>query len=232
MIRLVLADDHPVIRAGIASILASEHDMEVVGEAGNLVELRELIAGTTPAVAVVDVAMDTDLAGIDAIGLIQERFPECRVLVLSMYRQGDVVRRAIAAGAAGYLLKSEATERIVDAIRTVASGGAVFPARTTELPPGNVGAPEGQPTEGIAQLTEREMSVFRLIGLGLTVRAISKRLAISTSTVGSHIENMKKKLDFKSSTELSRCAIEYALTTADPALSGGTDPAPPETRLR
>jgi two-component system, NarL family, response regulator NreC len=207
-IRILLVDDHAVLRSGLRLLLEREEGLEPVGEAGTAEEAVRSLPRLRPDVVVIDIEMP-GMGGLDGTALIRERAPEARVLVLSMHDQARDVRRAFDAGADGYLLKSAADEDLVRAIRAVAAGeryvhpslGAVLAA-----PP-----PEGP----LGALTLREREVLRLLALGHTNHEIAERLIVSVRTVESHRAHVMAKLRVTTRAGLVRAALDAGLLSEE-----------------
>jgi DNA-binding NarL/FixJ family response regulator len=205
-IRVFLVDDHPIVRYGFAQLLAVEPDIVVCGEAVNA---RQAIDGlaTTPDVVVVDLSLGTS-DGIDLIKDIKERDSRIAVLVVSMHDEMLYAERSLRAGAAGYVMKHEATESIVRAIRSVAAGGVfVSEAVAARVLQNTVGARSASPLDN---LSDRELYVFQLMGRGLGTRAIAEQLHVSIKTIESYRARLKEKMNLRSGTELMRFAVRWA----------------------
>jgi DNA-binding NarL/FixJ family response regulator len=205
-LRVFLVDDHPIVRYGFAQLLAVESDIVVCGEA---VSARQAIDGlaTNPDVMVVDLSLGTS-DGIDLIKEIKDRQSRIAVLVVSMHDEMLYAERSLRAGAAGYVMKHEATESIVRAIRTVAAGGVfVSEAVSARVLQKKIGA---KSRSAIESLSDRELYVFQLMGRGLGTRAIAEHLHVSIKTVESYRARLKEKMNLRSGTELMRFAVRWA----------------------
>jgi DNA-binding NarL/FixJ family response regulator len=207
-IRILLVDDHAVLRSGLRLLLEREEGLEPVGEAGTAEDAVRALPRLRPDVVVIDIEMP-GMGGLDGTALIRERAPEARVLVLSMHDQARDVRRAFDAGAHGYLLKSAADEDLVRAIRAVAAGERyVHPSLGAVL-----AAP---PSEGpLGALTQREREVLRLLALGHTNHEIAERLIVSVRTVESHRAHVMTKLRVTTRAGLVRAALDAGLLADD-----------------
>lgn len=208
--RVFLVDDHPIVRYGFAQMLAGAPDLEVCGLAADAASALEQIEAAAPNVAVIDVSLGNS-SGIDLVKDLKERWPSLAVLVLSMHDEQLYAERALRAGAAGYVMKQEASESIIKAIRTVAAGGVfVSEAVSTRLvqraAAGTV-PPGGSPLEA---LSDRELQVLQMIGNGLGTREIAEQLAISIKTVESYRARLKEKMNLRSGTELMRFAVAWS----------------------
>ena len=218
-IRLVLVDDHPVVRAGYARLVEQARDVRVLAEAGSAEEALECLdRGLTPDVVVTDLSMPAGLYGIELIGRVRARLPGCRVIVFSMYDSPALVRRSMQAGAAGFLTKSSAPQLLVQAIRSVHAGGVV-------LSPGLDGAavPSGTVDDRarLATLTEREFIVFRLLAEGHAIAECAKRLQLSPKTASNYQTILRDKLGVSTSAALARLAMRCGIVEP---LHGGSLP--------
>jgi DNA-binding NarL/FixJ family response regulator len=210
MIRVFLVDDHPIVRHGFAQLLSAEPDIEVCGQAADARSALDALATATPDVMVVDVSLGAT-SGIDLIRDIKERVPHIAALVVSMHDELLYAERALRAGASGYVMKDEATEVMVRAIRTVATGG-IFVSEVVSLRVLRLWVANGAPRGGslLDTLSDRELHVLELMGSGLGTRAIAERLHISVKTVESYRARLKEKMNLRSGIELMRFAIRWA----------------------
>lgn len=202
-IRILLADDHAVLRDGMRNLLAREPDIEVVGEAGNGLEATELCSKLHPDVALMDIVMP-GLNGIEATRLIKRGSPATAVLILSAYDDDRYVLGLLEAGAAGYLLKSATGQELVQAIRAVSAGESVLhPSLTARLlqrvMQQGAQPPAGRDADGV--LTPRELEVLRLAARGMGNKDIAAALSLSLPTVKAHLVNIFNKLGVGSRTE-------------------------------
>lgn len=200
-IRVVLADDHAVVRKGIKQFLEEAGDITVVAEASDGAEALRLVEAHQPDVAVVDIRMP-EVTGVEATRRIKERFPQVRVLVLTAYDDDPYVFALLQAGADGYVLKTASGDELVRAVRIVHQGGT---ALSPEIAAKVVRQATSHRPEGAADqvetLTTRELDVLRLAARGLTNRAIGHELGISHRTVQGHLQSTYGKLDANSRTE-------------------------------
>ena len=203
MTRVVLADDHKIVRDGLKRILAATSDLAVAAEAGDGDELLRLVKGNDYDVAVVDMSMP-GLAGIALIKRLKDEKPKLRILVLSMHGEQQYAARVLKAGAAGYLNKDSAAEMLVGALRKVAGGGM----HIGEAAAASLVAAERSPHE---TLSDREFEVLRLLVDGLGPTEIGERLHLSVKTVSTHKTRILEKLNLGSTAELVRYAIEHKL---------------------
>lgn len=207
-IRILLADDHAVVRQGFRMILAGQSDMEILGEAGNGREAVELTEKLQPDVVVMDVAMP-ELNGIEATRRIATAAPHSRVLALSMHKDSVYVREILRAGARGYLLKDAADSDLLAAVRAVSRGeGYLSPAISEAV----LSDYRRHVTNPIDLLTSREREVLQMIAEGKTNKEIANILNLSVYTVDAHRGRIMEKLNLHSTTELVRFAIRNGLT--------------------
>lgn len=210
-IRVLVVDDHAVVRAGLKLLLDAEEDIETVGEAGNAKEALFAARSLKPDVVLMDVVMPGE-SGIEATRAILHDVPEARVLVLSMQDDPSYVREAFAAGASGYVLKEAADAELVAAVREVAAGGRyVNPALGARLVAAEA---EARARAEADPLSEREREVLRLLALGHTNQEIAKMLYISARTAETHRAHIMQKLRLSTRAELVRYAIEQGLLEA------------------
>lgn len=226
MIKVLLADDHAILRDGIRALLSREPDMEVVGEAGNGQVLLELLASTAADVVLMDVNMPV-LDGFATMPLLREQYPDVRVLVLSMLDHENYVSRMMQAGALGYVLKSADSSEITYAIRTVAAGrpflcteiGLDILYRLVQRGAPEAAAPEdtngngtqAAPARKPTDLSSRELEVLKLIAEGLTNQEIADKLFTSKRTIETHRQNIIEKTQAKNTAALIRYAMAQGL---------------------
>ncbi len=210
-IRVLVADDHPVVRDGMRMLFASRDDVEVVGEAGSGEDIVSVVRETRPDVVIMDVHMP-GINGIEATRRIVGERPEVGVLVLTMYDDDDTVFGAMRAGARGYLLKGAQRDDVVRAIESVAQGEAVFGAplaeRITEYFATPAAARRAAP---FPELTDREGEILDLAAKGLNNKSIARRLVLSEKTVRNHVSNIFTKLQVADRTEAIIRAREAGL---------------------
>jgi two-component system, NarL family, response regulator LiaR len=215
-IKVLIADDHAVVREGTRRILEQEPDMEVVGEAGDGEEAVNLATSLKPDVAIIDIAMPK-LDGIEATKRIKAAWPSINILILSAYDDDQFIFSLLEAGAAGYLLKSIRSRELIDAIRAVYSGESVLhPSIARKVLNRFVstsGKPEGQEPSGV--LSDREMEVLRLAAKGLSNQDIAEKLCLSIRTVQGHLGHIFNKLQVGSRTEAVVRALKEGWVTLD-----------------
>jgi two-component system, NarL family, response regulator NreC len=210
MIRVLIADDHAIVRAGLRTLIHSEPTMELVGEAAGGYEAIDLIEKAQPEVLVLDLSMP-DLDGIAVIKKIKPQFPALRILILTIHEDEGLLRAALKAGASGYILKGAAESELISAVRTILRGELyVDPSMVRKLLSDEV-AQVVQPPQPIEALTPRETEVLKLIVQGYTNRQIGDELNISIRTAASHRSNLSDKLGLHNRVELVRFAREHGL---------------------
>jgi two-component system, NarL family, response regulator NreC len=210
-IRVLIADDHGVLRAGLNAMLSAEPDLEVVGEAGTGEEALRQVAELHPDLVLMDVSMP-EMGGIEATRRIKEVQPETHVLILTVHEDIGLVREVIHAGAAGYIPKRAVKTEVINAIHTVLHGDiyvhpAMMRALLTDAP-----KPADQPAPQAEALTPREIDVLRLVVKGFTNSQIAEKLYISVRTVEYHRGNLTGKLNLHSRVELIRYAAEHGIS--------------------
>jgi DNA-binding NarL/FixJ family response regulator len=207
-IRIFIVDDHEVVRLGLIQFLNSHVNLIVCGQAGDANAAIAQINDCNPDIAVVDISLE-GVSGIELIRAIRARYRRVAVLALSMHAEKEVVRRALHAGACGYVLKSEPVGQLVEAIGRAAEGKTYISEPLRESLLDIMAGTEG-PEAMINELTDRELEIFTLIGQGCDRREIARRLGISTSTIGTYRDRIKTKLNMKSSGELVKFAVQWS----------------------
>jgi DNA-binding NarL/FixJ family response regulator len=210
-LRLLIADDHTLVRQGLRRILEGQPGWEVVAETGDGREAVRLAAELRPDVVLLDIAMP-HLNGVEAMQQIERRVPGVRVLVLSMYADEAYVTRAIRAGASGYLLKDSADTDLIKGITAVAQGKSFFSPAAARVIVDNYARPTAT---GVADrfdsLSEREREVFQLVAEGYSNKEVAEMLHISPATVETHRAHVMEKLDLHSTAELVLCAVRRGI---------------------
>jgi len=210
--RVLIVDDHPAIREALSLRIDRQPDLAVCGEAADIADALRLVGARKPDVAVVDLTLKTG-SGIELIKRIRDRHANIRILVWSMHSESFYAKRALRAGALGYISKDEATDRIIDAIRSVLKGKIWLSETMAEsILQRTIGTPHGEiaPTP-LDTLADREMEVFRLIGEGIKTRQIAGRLHLSIKTVETYRDRIRQKLDLGDGTELAHVATQWVL---------------------
>lgn len=224
--RVLLVDDHPLVRRGLADVISRESDLEICGEAGDVNEALTEVARAKPDVVVVDLTLKTG-HGIELLEKLRVRDPELKTLVSSMHDEMLFAERVLRAGARGYISKQEPPEALIRAIRQVLRGELYLSPRMTSRVLNRVVA--GTPTQDdpVQGFSNRELEVYEMIGQGLTVQQIATRLHLSPKTIETHREKIKHRLNVTNSAELNRRAVQWVLERG--WSSGTPDDAPPKT---
>ncbi|OJW47200.1 MAG: DNA-binding response regulator [Thiobacillus sp. 65-1059] len=207
MIRLIIVDDHAIVRHGLKQILALAPDISVVGEAGGGKELQAVLARTACDLVLLDMNMP-GLAGVELIEWMHAEYPDLPILILSMHVEGPIASRALKAGASGYLTKDSEPEILIGAIRKVSGGGKFIDAALVEKLVFDHAAESSTPHEA---LSERELQVFLMLASGRTISEIAGDLFLSIKTVSTHKFRLMRKLNLQTSTDLVRYAIRHRL---------------------
>ena len=209
-------DDHPVVRQGLKLLINQEPELTVCGEAENQQKAFAAIQEQHPDIAIIDLSL-AHSSGIDLIKNIKLRYPDLPILVLSMHDESLYAERALRAGARGYIMKQEAPEKVITAIREVLQGKLyVSDAMGAKLLKQFIDRRSAAAASSVELLSDRELEVFQLIGKGLGTRQISEKLNISIKTVEAYRANIKEKLKLKSSSELVQHAIHWVLSEERP----------------
>jgi DNA-binding NarL/FixJ family response regulator len=223
MIRVLVADDQSMVRAGFRMLLSREEDVEVVAEAENGLEAVDKAARFNPTVVLMDIRMP-ELDGLEATRRILAADAAARVLILTTFDLDEYVYEALRAGASGFVLKDDPPEQLLAAIRIVAAGDALLsPAITKRVIEQFSRIPRPERPAQLDELTERELDVFRLIARGLSNAEIGQELYISDTTVKTHITHILQKLDLRDRVQAVVLAHEAGLFDAEVAPAGGSE---------
>jgi DNA-binding NarL/FixJ family response regulator len=208
--QVLIVDDHPVVRRGLAELIRSEPGMEVCGEAADANEALRIADSTHPDVVIVDISLQAG-NGIELIAQLKSRDERVRTLVSSVHDESLFAERALRAGAMGYINKQEPADKVLDAIHEILNGQVYLSPRMANRLLQSVVGGEALEQDPICTLSNRELEVFELIGQGLTTKKIAGRLHLSPKTIETHREKIKTKLNLGNSTELSRRAVQWVL---------------------
>jgi DNA-binding NarL/FixJ family response regulator len=209
MIRIIIADDHQLIREGIKKILRAPRDIQIVGEAATLEDTLSLIEQKLPDMLILDISLP-GYDGLEGLAHVRHRFPAIPVLILSMYPEERFAARALKIGASGYLTKGMAAEELIMAIRKIISGTTYISARLAQILASNA----SEPSPGLAphaSLTERELQILAMLGTGKQVKQVAAALTISVSSVNTYRSRIFRKMGLRSNAELIRYAVENSL---------------------
>ena len=215
-IRILLVEDHTLVREALASLLSLDKNIHIIGETGNGTEAVQLIASLQPAIVLLDLSLP-GLHGTDIIRQVKARFPDIKCLVLTVHMSEPIVRAALQAGAAGYLLKEASHAELKTAIYSVAQGKMYLsPMITDKVLCGYLGNPASAPSESNPwhRLSDREREALKLVAEGATSKEIAKQLCISIRTVEKHRASLMSKLNLKSTAALTAYAIKHELVSS------------------
>lgn len=208
--RILIVDDHSMVREGLRLRISAYSDLEVCGEAESEDEALSLVKETNPHLIIVDISLKGG-HGIELIKRVKSSFPNVKMLVSSGFQESLYAERSLRAGALGYLNKQDSGEKVIEAIRTVLRGERyVSPEITQRLVSQALGSKD-ESKDPIDLLTDRELEIFRMIGQGKTSGAIADVLFLSSHTIDTHRENIKRKLGLKNASELNRQAVQFLL---------------------
>jgi DNA-binding NarL/FixJ family response regulator len=208
-IKVVLIDDHEIVRRGLSEYLADTGLVQICGTADGITGAITLLNKNKPDMAIIDIGLK-DSSGIELIKAIKKRFPFVIPLVLSMHSESEIVVRAVKAGARAFILKSEPADQIIEAIQTVMRGGSFVSPCLRDHLLNQMITEKVEASSGISSLTDKEYSILVSIGQGLDRAEISRRLGISSSTIGTYRERIKQKLGCHSTGELMKIAVKVA----------------------
>ena len=207
--KVLLVDDHPIVRQGIRRLIEKEPGLSVCGEAEDAQEALEMIERERPDIIVLDLSLKNS-SGFDLILDVKQRWTNVRILVLSMYNEDVYAERVLRAGASGYIMKQEAPKRVITAIWAVLNG-SVYVSESVSANILQSMAGKRTATSSVDSLSDRELQVFQMIGEGLTHQQIADKLMLSVKTIESHVEHIKEKMRVSSGRELLQRAIEWVL---------------------
>ena len=209
--KILVVDDHPMVREGLSNCLAGQADLTVCGAAADVKEALQQIDSTQPDLVVIDISLK-DGNGIDLIKQIRTRNSRIKMLIYSMFDESAYAERAVRAGALGYVNKQEPPEKLLDGIRQVLNGRVyVSDAMLDRFMRRVIAGNEPMAPIAAEALSNRELEIFRLLGSGLTTRRVAEQLHVSVRTVEAHRENIKQKLNIRDGAELMRHAVEWVL---------------------
>ena len=209
--KILIVDDHPMVRLGLRQLIENEPDLSVCGEASGSGEALDLVSKTSPDLILVDITLN-DGHGIELIKQVHAQHEHIKMLVMSMHDETLFAERALQAGAMGYINKEEANDKALEAIRQILKGKIYLSERMSEhmlMRMANKDKP--QELSPIETLSNRELEVFEQIGLGLSTRKIAERFHLSVKTIETHRENIKRKLNLQTANELTRSAFQWVL---------------------
>jgi len=204
--RVLLVDDHPVLRKGLVRLIDSKEEFVVCGEASTAADAMALIRELEPDLVIADIGLP-GTSGIELTKTIRAEFQQLPVLILSMHEEALYATRALRAGAMGYIVKQDAIDNIAVALRDALKGGRYLSPVIAEQMQNN--GPDTQSRDPVTLLTDREFEIFELIGKGREVKEISEALGVSPKTVETHRTNIKEKLKLKNARQVARMAVQW-----------------------
>jgi two-component system invasion response regulator UvrY len=208
VIRIVIADDHELIREGVKKIIRSSKDMRIVGEAADIAGTVQLVAQHAPDIIILDIGLP-GYDGLEGLAEVRRRFPDIPIIILSMHPEERFAIRALKTGATGYITKAMAAEELVRAIRKAVAGGCYISPTLADLLAKDVRDPGNRPSH--ERLTDRELQIVSLLGSGKQVKQIAAELSISVSTVNTYRNRVFVKMGLRSNAALIRYAVEHGL---------------------
>ena len=208
--RILVVDDHPMVREGLARLIGQHPDLVCCGEAANGRETVAAVGAQNPDLVILDLRLKSE-DGLELIKSLKSQFPSLKILILSQYEAPLYAERALRAGALGYLVKEQGAEEVLNAIRTVLAGELYLTRGVATLLLHKIVGTNGKTApENVQHLTDRELHVFNLLGMGLSTREIATELKVSFKTVESHRENIKHKLGLQGAAALIHYATSWA----------------------
>jgi DNA-binding NarL/FixJ family response regulator len=208
--KVFLVDDHPIVRQGLALFIEREPDLMVCGEAEDATSALQAIRDATPDFVILDISLNGP-DGLELLKTLRVRYPNLPALVLSMHDESVYAERALRAGANGYIMKQEAADKVITAIRHILGGDVYLSDRLTKQMLQQFVNGSISPRDPLAKLSDRELEVFRLIGAGHGTRQIADELHVSTKTIESYQAHIKEKLALRNARELVQYAVEWSL---------------------
>ncbi len=207
-IKILLVDDHPLVREGLANLIHQQPDLEVCGEAADEPQALQMIGTLQPDIAVVDLSLENG-SGLELMKSIKAMHPAVAMLALSMHDESLYSERALRAGARGYLMKREAAKKVIQGIRAVLAGQVFVSDKIAALMAERFVEGRTAAASPVAQLSDRELEVFQLLGRGLSTRQIADHLHVGFKTVQAYCARIKDKLQLANATELLRAAMQW-----------------------
>ncbi|MBE0535932.1 MAG: response regulator transcription factor [Phycisphaerae bacterium] len=210
--KILIVDDHPIVRQGLAALINQQGDLAVCGHAANGREAMTQIKALRPDLLTMDITLP-DSGGLELMKNIKALYPELPILVISMHEEGLYAERVLRAGARGYIMKQEATEKVVDAIHKVLSGQIyISDTMAEQMVRSLVAGGRKGPGTSVSNLSDRELEVFRLIGQGYSTRKIAEMLHLSIKTVETYRAHIKSKLNLEDAAQLLQYAVQWVNT--------------------
>lgn len=211
-VKILLVDDHPVIRQGIKQVVESDRNLKVCGEAASANEAIEKINRENPDIVIIDIQLEGSVNGLELVKSIKDRFPNVLTLVLSMHDESIYAERAVRSGARGYLMKEVAPKKIVEAIQAVLNGELyISENQSKKIIDKLIHGTLDTESLSIDVLSDREFEIFQLIGNGFSTKEIGKKLNLSIYTIESHKRNIRTKMNLNNSADVTKHAIQWVI---------------------
>jgi DNA-binding NarL/FixJ family response regulator len=207
-IKILLVDDHPLVREGVANLIHQQPDLEVCGEAGSQPQALQLIGTMQPDIAIVDISLENG-SGLELMKSIKSMYPGVAMLALSMHDESLYAERALRAGARGYLMKREAAKKVIQGIRAVLAGQLFISEKVSAMMTERFVEGRTAAASPVELLSDREIEVFQLLGRGQSTRQIAEHLNVGFKTVQAYCARIKEKLQLANATELLRAAMQW-----------------------
>ena len=206
--RVLIVDDHPIVRQGLKRMIETESDLEVCGEAATEAQARRAIRELNPDIVIVDLALQEG-DGLELVRDVHAHHPDVPMLVLSMHDEAIYAERLLSEGASGYIMKQAAADQLLNALRTVLSGEIYLSEALSHTARGRAAAPGASASNPVERLTNRELQVLNLVGRGVSSREIAAELGLSVKTVESHRQSVKRKLNLTTNAQLLQYAMNW-----------------------
>ncbi len=222
--RVLIVDDHPLMRKGVGQLIDQQVDLSCIGEAEDAPSAMTAMEKLQPDVALIDISLN-GASGIELLKNAKARFPKLKMLVLSMHEESVYAPRALRAGASGYIMKQEGTEKVLTALRKIIRGEIYVSERlSATMLSGMVHGRSSVARSPVEELSDRELEVFSLIGQGHGTRPIAEKLHLSVKTIESHRAHIKEKLNLQTATELVHHAVQWVQSEREPGMQSEIAP--------
>jgi len=212
-IKVLIVDDHQLFREGLANLIGGSGEIEIIAEAENAGQAIKMTSKLNPDVIIMDIGLP-EINGIEATKILKKKYPDIKIIALSMHSDKHYIKGMLEAGASGYLLKNSTHNQVMDAVKSVYSGKKYLSSTITEVLIDNY-LGKDEPSGEESKLTQRESEILKMIAEGISTREIAKKLFVSVKTIGTHKQNILEKLNLKSTTDLVKYAIKNEIISLD-----------------
>ncbi len=212
-IKVLIVDDHQLFREGLANLIGGSDEIEIIAEAENAGQAIEMTSKLNPDVIIMDIGLPK-INGIEATKILKKKYPNIKIIALSMHSDKHYIKGMLEAGASGYLLKNSTHNQVMDAVKSVYNGKKYLSSTITEVLIDNY-LGKDEPSGEESKLTQRESEILKMIAEGISTREIAKKLFVSVKTIGTHKQNILEKLNLKSTTDLVKYAIKNEIISLD-----------------